>query len=151
MKKFIAVVLTLVCVLGFVGCDNRPNTPNALAESEVDKVIMLHSSDGDASEEKVIITDKETISELVAMHNCLQTDKTNEALADERMWVIFCQNDKHIAEWLITVHGDDWNNARIITSSTMLDESRQVVKNTFDYNGIVEIFNAVTDQPITIW
>ena len=156
MKKIIAFVLALVCVLGLVGCYNRPNTPNALAEIEVDRVIMLHSSDGGASGEKVIITDKETISELVARHNCLQTNslqtnKPNEVFADEQLWVIFCQGDKHIAEWFITVHGDDWSNARFITYSTMLDESHQVIKNTFDYNGIVEIFNAVTDQPITIW
>ncbi len=156
MKKFIAFVLALVCVLGLVGCYNKPNTPNALAEIEVDRVIMLHSSDGGVSGEKVIITDKETISELVARHNSLQTnslqtDKPNEVFADEQMWVIFCQNDKHIAEWFITVHGDDWNNARFITYSTMLDERHQVVKNAFDYNRIVEIFNTATGQRILIW
>ena len=45
MKKLIALVLALVCVLGLIGC-------NETAEIQIDKIVMTHSTDGDESSKK---------------------------------------------------------------------------------------------------
>ena len=77
MKKMIALVLALVCVLGLVAC-------NDTAEIQIDKIVMTHSTDGDESSQKITITDKETISKLLAMHNSLQTEaKSNSIFQDD--------------------------------------------------------------------
>ena len=78
MKKLIALVLTLVCVLALAGC-------NDTAEIQIDKVVMTHSTNADKSSDKVTITEKETISELLAMYNSLQTEEKSRPIADERI------------------------------------------------------------------
>ena len=112
MKKLIAWVLTLVCVLGLSAC-------NDTAEIQIDKIVMTHSTDGDESSEKVTITDKEIISELLAMHNSLQTEEKSRPIADERIWVIFYMGDDVEIEWCISAYGNDLQNAELISCSTL--------------------------------
>ena len=135
MKKLIAFVLALVCVLGLIGC-------NETAEIQIDKVVMTHSTNGDKSSDKVTITDKETISELLAMHNSLQTEEKNRPIADERFWVIFYMGDNVEIEWCISAYGNDLDNAEFISCSTLWSAGNHKIKSNFDYNRVVEIFNS---------
>ena len=138
MKKLIAFVLALVCVLGLIGC-------NETAEIQIDKVVMTHSTNGDKSSEKVTITDKETISELLAMYNSLQTVEKSRPLADERIWVIFYMGEDVEIEWCVSVYGIDLQNAEFISCSTLWSKGNHVIKGNFDYNRLVEIFNTATN------
>lgn len=135
MKKLIALVLAVVCVLALAGC-------NDTAEIQIDKIVMTHSTDGDKSSEKVTITDKETISELLAMHNSLQTEEKNRPIADERFWVIFYMGDNVEIEWCISAYGNDLDNAEFISCSTLWSAGNHKIKSNFDYNRVVEIFNS---------
>ena len=135
MKKLIALVFALVCVLGLIGC-------NETAEIQIDKVVMTHSSNGDKSSDKVTITDKETISELLAMHNSLQTEEKSRPIAEERFWVIFYMGDNVEIEWCISAYGNDLDNAEYISCSTLWSKGNHVIKSDFDYNRLAEIFNA---------
>ena len=138
MKKLIALVLTLVCVLGLVAC-------NDTAEIQIDKIVMTHSTDGDESSEKITITDKETISELLAMHNSLQTEEKSRPIADERIWVVFYMGNDVEFEWCISAYEKDLQNAEFISCSTLWSEGNHVIKGDFDYNRLVEIFNTATN------
>ena len=138
MKKLIAFVLALVCVLGLISC-------NETAEIQIDKDVMTHSTNGDKSSDKVTITDKETISELLAMHNSLQTVEKSRPLADERFWVIFYMGDDVEIEWCVSAYGKDLDNAEFISCSTLWSVGNHVIKGDFDYNRLVEIFNTATN------
>ena len=138
MKKLIAFVLALVCVLGLIGC-------NETAEIQIDKVVMTHSTNGDESSEKATITDKETISELLAMHNSLQTEEKSRPIAEERFWVIFYMGDDVEIEWCISAYGKDLDNAEFISCSTLWSKGNHVIKSNFDYTRLVEIFNTATN------
>ena len=138
MKKFIALVLALVCVIGLVAC-------NDTAEIQIDKIVMTHSTDGDESSEKITITDKETISELLAMHNSLQTEEKSRPIADERIWVVFYMGNDVEFEWCISAYEKDLQNAEFISCSTLWSEGNHVIKGDFDYNRLVEIFNTATN------
>ena len=138
MKKSIALILVVVCVLGLIGC-------NETAEIQIDKIIMTYSTNGDESSDKVTITDKETISELLAMHNSLQTEEKSRPLADERFWVIFYMGDDVEIEWCVSAYGNDLDNAEFISCSTLWSVGNHVIKDDFDYNRLVEIFNTATN------
>ena len=138
MKKLIALGLALVCVLGLISC-------NETAEIQIDKVVMTHSTNGDKSSDKVTITDKETISELLAMHNSLQTEEKSRPIADERVWVVFYMGNDVEFEWCISAYGKDLQNAEFISCSTLWSEGNHVIKGDFDYNRLVEIFNTTTN------
>ena len=138
MKKLIALVLALVCVLALAGC-------NDTAEIQIDKVVMTHSTNGDESSEKVTITDKETISELLAMHNSLQTEEKSRPIAEERFWVIFYMGDNVEIEWCISAYGKDLDNAEFISCSTLWSKGNHAIKGNFDYNRLIEIFNTATN------
>ena len=138
MKKLIALILVVVCVLGLIGC-------NETAEIQIDKIIMTYSTNGDESSDKVTITDKETISELLAMHNSLQTEEKSRPLADERFWVIFYMGDDVEIEWCVSAYGNDLDNAEFISCSTLWSVGNHVIKDDFDYNRLVEIFNTATN------
>ena len=138
MKKMIALILVLVCVLALAGC-------NDTAEIQIDKIIMTYSTNGDESSEKATITDKETISELLAMYNSLQTEEKNRPIADERFWVIFYMGDDVEIEWCVSVYGIDLQNAEFISCSTLWSKGNHVIKGNFDYNRLVEIFNTATN------
>ena len=138
MKKLLALVLALVCVLGLVAC-------NDTAEIQIDKIVMTHSTDGDESSEKITITDKETISELLAMHNSLQTEEKSRPIADERIWVVFYMGNDAEFEWCISAYEKDLQNAEFISCSTLWSEGNHVIKGDFDYNRLVEIFNTATN------
>ena len=138
MKKLLALVLALVCVLGLVAC-------NDTAEIQIDKIVMTHSTDGDESSEKITITDKETISELLAMHNSLQTEEKSRPIADERIWVVFYMGNDVEFEWCISAYEKDLQNAEFISCSTLWSEGNHVIKGDFDYNRLVEIFNTATN------
>ena len=142
MKRLIAFAFVVICVLGLVGCQKKPDTP---ADIHVDKVSMSRSSDGGASSEAVTITDKETISELLAMHNSMRTKEKSEPIADEHIWIQFYQDNENILEWCISAYGVDWAHARLITCSTALDIGNHVVESDFDYNRVIEIFNESMD------
>lgn len=142
MKKFGTILLSLACVLsllcmGLFGRDNRPDIPE---DFHADSIIMLYSENGDVSSEKVIITSEETISELLTMHRSLRTQEQSRPISDERMWMIFTDEDAHVIEWCISVYGDDWNHAEFITCSNTLGIGNHVVKSEFNYERLVEIF-----------
>ena len=149
MKKRIAAILVVLFVvtLGFaVSLLGRYDKPDMHEEIAVDSVVMLHTIDGDQSSEKVIITDKETVTELLTMHNSLRTQEKSRPLSEERMWIIFVQEGNHVIEWCVSVYGDDWSNAEFITCSNQLGIGNHVVKNQFDYGRLIEIFHAATNQ-----
>lgn len=139
MKKLIAFVLALVCVLSLVGCQNKPNT---LKDIDVDSVVMLYENANDISANVMVTsTDKDIIAELLSMHNDLRTEKTEQPAAKERVWVIFCKDEKHIVEWWIGTDGKDWSDALFTTYSTALTEDYQLVNNTRNYSRIIEILD----------
>ena len=138
MKKLLALVLALVCVLGLVAC-------NDTAEIQIDKIVMTHSTNGDESSDKITITDKKTISELLAMHNSLQTEEKSRPIADERIWVVFYMGNDVEFEWCISAYEKDLQNAEFISCSTLWSEGNHVIKGDFDYNRLVEIFNTATN------
>ena len=138
MKKLLALVLALVCVLGLVAC-------NDTTEIQIDKIVMTHSTNGDESSDKITITDKKTISELLAMHNSLQTEEKSRPIADERIWVVFYMGNDVEFEWCISAYEKDLQNAEFISCSTLWSEGNHVIKGDFDYNRLVEIFNTATN------
>ena len=149
MKKGIAAVLVLffVVTLGFAGGLFRGyDRPDVQEEIVADSVVMLHTMDGDQSSEKVVITDEETVTELLTMHNSLRTQEKSRPLSNERMWIIFVQEGNHVMEWCVSVYGEDWNNAEFITCSNQLGIGNHVIKNRFDYGRLIEIFYAATNQ-----
>ena len=146
MKKLIALVLALVCVLGLVGCQNKPNTPKDL---DVDSVVLLYENHNDLSANvRVTITDKDIIAELLSMHNDLRTEDSEQAVGKEKVWVIFRKDEKHIIEWWIATDGKDWSDALFTTHSTALtvDYQPQLVNNTRDYSRIIEILEELKDK-----
>lgn len=136
MHKKIALFLAMMFIINLVGCSGRPDV---MADMELDRVTMLYSCDGDATSEKVTITDQETISELLAMHNSLQTRGSSRPIAEERMWVIFCQGEEHIIEWCISAYEED---EVLITCSNMLGMGNHVIKSELDFERVVALFDA---------
>ena len=110
-----------------------------MADMELDRVNMLYSCDGDATSEEVTITDPEMISELLSMHNSLQTQESSRPIADARMWIIFCQDEEHIIEWCISACEED---GVLVTCSNMLGIGNHVVKNELDFERVVALFDA---------
>ena len=146
MKKLIAFVFALVCVLGFVGCQNKPNTPKGL---DIDSVVLLYENSNDLSANlRVTLTDKDIIAELLSMHNDLRTKDSKQAVGKEKVWVIFRKDEKHIIEWWIAIDGKDWSNAIFTTHSTAMtvDYQPQLVNNTRDYSRIIEILEELRDK-----
>ena len=142
MKRMTAFAFLIVCFLGLVGCQRKPNTP---ADIQADKVVMCWESNGSVSSETVTVTDNEIISELLAMHNSMRTVERSEPLADERIWIQFFQDNENVLEWCISAYGKDQDDVRLITCSTALGAGNHIIENGFDYNRIVEIFNEAKD------
>ena len=134
MKKLIAFVLILVCALGLFGCNNT-------AEIEIDKIVMLYAAVGDDTPEQVIIIDKETISELLAMYHSLEVTRITSPLADDCMWVTFYMGDEVEIEWCISAYENHWVNSEFISYSNLWDEGNHAVTNNFDFSRLVEIFD----------
>lgn len=149
-KKVILVCTTvlitvLISVIGLYFCEpvqefvltKRPNEINA------DTVVIFHSDDGDVSSQEVTITDKDTVSELLSMHNSLKVMYMSRPLAEERMRLIFYKEDKITSEWGISFYEED--GVLITWSNAFVDKGNYVVKSEFDYTRLVEIFNAATN------
>lgn len=113
--------------------------PNAIA---ADAVTILHSTDGRVYSEEATITDQETVSELMAMHNSLKILEMSRPLAAEnRKCVVFYNDDEIVTEWHVSLCEDD---GMVITSSDTFGVGNHVVKSDFNYDRIVEIFNEAT-------
>ena len=139
LRQFIALVLALVCVIGLFGCDNT-------TESEIHRVIMVHSVDEDAPYEEEAITDSDTISELLTMFNSLKTgDKYHSITTGEKMGLNFYMDNGNVLEWCISVYEDGGNNTMYITWSNMLDDGNYAVQSDFNYARLIEIYNAAKD------
>ena len=111
--------------------------PNVIA---ADAVTILNSTDGHVYSDEATITDQETVSELIAMHNSLIILEMSRPLAAEnRMCVVFYDNDEIVAEWHVSLYEDD---GMVITSSDTFGIGNHVVKSDFNYHRLVEIFNA---------
>lgn len=136
MHKKIALCLAIILIISLVGCSGRPDV---MPDMALDRVTMLYSHDGDATSERVTITDQETISELLSMHNSLETQESSRPIADERMWVIFCQGEEHIVEWCISAYEED---DVLVTCSNMLGMGNHVVKSELDFERVVALFDA---------
>ena len=139
------LITILISVIGLYSCEPvqefvLTKSPN---EIDADTVVILHSSDGDVSSQEVVITDKDTVSELLSMHNSLKVMYMSRPSAEERMRLIFYKEDKIISEWGISFYEEDgvlitWGNA-------FVDKGNHVVKSEFDYARLVEIFNIATN------
>lgn len=136
MLKRIALFLAFLLIVSLVGCSGRPEV---MTDITPDRVTMLYSHDGEASSEEVTVTDPETISELLSMHNALQTQESNHPIADERMWVIFCQGEEHIIEWCLSAYEED---GALVTCSNMLGAGNHIVKSELDFSRILALFEA---------
>lgn len=136
MHKKIALCLAIILIISLVGCSGRPDV---IADMKADRVVMLYSCDADATSEEVTITAPEMISELLSMHNSLKTQESSRPIAEERMWIIFCQGEKHIIEWCISACEED---GVLVTCSNMLGIGNHVVKNELDFERVVALFDA---------
>ena len=134
MRRLISFAFVLLFVLGLSGC-------NDTAEIQIDNIVMLHASDGEITFEKVTITDKKTISELLAMYNSLETTGITSPLADDRMKIIFYKGDEVEFEWCISAYKNHWINSEFISNSTLWSEGNQAVTSDFDYSRLLEIFS----------
>ncbi len=134
MRKLISFAIVLFFVLGLSGC-------NDTAEIQIDNIVMLHASDGEKTFEKVTITDKKTISELLAMYNSLETTEITSPLADDRMRIIFYKGDEVEFEWCISAYRNHWINSEFISNSTLWSEGNHTVTSDFDYSRLLEIFS----------
>lgn len=144
MKKMIALILALICVMSLAGCQNKPNTPKDL---DVDSVVMLYENANDLSANvRVTIRDKDIIAELLSMHNDLRTEDTKQSMGKEKVWVIFCKDEKHIIDWWIGTDGKDWSDALFTTYSTALAKDYQLVNNSRNYSRIIELLEELKDQ-----
>ena len=147
MKKVtwaIVCLLIVTCVIVLCSFESMQaffltKSPNEIA---ADTVVMLHSSNGDVSAQQVLITDKDTVSELLSLHNSLKVMYMSRPIAEERMWVIFYKENEITAEWCISFYRED--GAHITVSDAFADRGNHVVKSEFDYARLVEIFNAAT-------
>ena len=68
MKKLIALVLAVVCVLGLVGCNNKTvNIDLPFEVGDVENIEMYHFVGAPVSAEKKVIVAEETIKNLYDM------------------------------------------------------------------------------------
>ena len=149
-KKVVLICTTvlitiLISVIGLYSCEPvqefvLTKRPNAI---DADTVVILHSSDGDVSSQEVTITDKDTVSEILSMHNSLKVMYMSRPSAEERMRLIFYKDDKIISEWGISFYEED--GTLITWSNAFADKGNHVVKSEFNYAHLVEIFNAATN------
>ena len=81
MKKLIALVLALVCVLGLVGCNNKTvNIDLPFEIDNIENIEMYHFVGVPVSAEKKVIVEEETINSLYDMFEGL--DLTNKAVEE---------------------------------------------------------------------
>ena len=111
-------------------------------EIEADTVVIFHSSDGGVSSQEATITDKDTVSELLSMHNSLKVMYMSRPLAEERMRLVFYKEDHIVSEWGISFYEED--GVLITWSNAFADKGNHVVKSGFDYTSLVVLFNAAT-------
>ena len=79
MKKLIALVLAVVCVLGLVGCNNKTvNIDLPFEVGDVENIEMYHFVGAPVSAEKKVIVAEETIKNLYDMfYGCYGVKKGN--------------------------------------------------------------------------
>lgn len=81
MKKLLALVLALVCVLGLAGCNNKTvNVDLPFEVGDVENVEMYHFVGVPVSAEKKVIVEEETIKSLYDMFERL--DLSNKAVEE---------------------------------------------------------------------
>ena len=81
MKKYIALVLALVCVLGLVGCNNKTvNIDLPFEVGNVESIEMYHFVGAPVSAEKKVIVEEETIEFLYNLFVGL--DLTNKTVKE---------------------------------------------------------------------
>lgn len=81
MKKLIALLLALVCVLGLVGCNNKTvNIDLPFEVGNVDNIEMYHFVGAPVSAEKKVIVEEETIKFLYDLFEGL--DLTNKVVKE---------------------------------------------------------------------
>ena len=75
MKKLIALVLAVVCVLGLVGCNNKTvNIDLPFEVGDVENIEMYHFVGAPVSAEKKVIVAEETIKNLYDMFEGLSLE-----------------------------------------------------------------------------
>ena len=144
MKRFVAVGLAAVCLAALGFAFGRHSRPDTQRKPDADCVVMIYSTDGEGSSEKVIITEEETIAELWEMHDSLRVQEKSRPLSDERMWIIFTRETMPVIEWCISVYREDSGHAEIITCSNAMGIGNHVIKSSFDDQRIMEIFRAAS-------
>ncbi len=139
--KIILCLLALVCIVGFCCYESlyefiltrRPEKIGA------DAVVMYHSDVDGTSSEEIVITDEDTVAELLSMHNSLKVLYMSRPLAATRTCITFYEGEEVVAEWCISVHEED---GVLITCSDTLGVGNYFVKGEFEYNRLLEIFNS---------
>ena len=96
MKKLIALVLAVVCVLGLVGCNNKTvNIDLPFEVGDVENIEMYHFVGAPVSAEKKVIVAEETIKNLYDMFEglSLELKEVEETAGGDRFK--FCVNVKN--------------------------------------------------------
>ena len=146
MKPRTWMLLCAVLLIGTIALSRSESIRSALLTTrpetiDADAVILLHGHDRSASSEAVTITDPESVSELVSLHNSLKLQSMSRPAAGERMWVVFYRKGELVTEWCISHYADD---GMLITSSQTFGGGNHVIQSEFDYDAIIETFNTAT-------
>ena len=85
MKKLIALVLAVVCVLGLVGCNNKTvNIDLPFEVGDVENIEMYHFVGAPVSAEKKVIVAEETIKNLFDMFEAILELKVERKPLEQR-------------------------------------------------------------------
>ena len=140
MKKITILVLILIFILSLVGCQKEQDKPCTPAELKVDRIVMAYSDNENNSSKETVITDQETISELLDLHKSIKKEKTGQPLTDEQIKIVFYMGEMPEIEWYLSVNKKN-DNTEFITCSNVWAQGNYVIKSDFNYDRLIEILN----------
>lgn len=141
MKKITILVLTLIFILSLVSCQKEQDKPCTPAELKVDRIVMTYSDNENNSSKETVITDQETISELLDLHKSIKKEETWQPLTDEQIKIVFYMGNMPEFEWYVAANKKGESNTEFITSSNVWAQGNYVIKSDFNYDRLIEILN----------
>ena len=121
MRKYIALALALVCVLGLVGCQNRPNTPTEIkVDIEYDEIYAPSETKSAYTYEELSEMPAEELLDLFIQNGLLINDDLKRAYTEEELQTFFKE------------HFDMWHIGLSELSHTMYIDLAEQTKAIYD-------------------
>lgn len=131
-QKLAAISGILLCVcLAFSACQTGKNT---VRQIKADRVAISHEDGARCVE--TAVTDEETVSEIVGLHNSLQLREMGRPIAPDRFVLTFYLDGDAVAVWWVSA----WEDGTIMTcSGETFGGGNYVVTGGFDYGRLAEL------------